>query len=107
MKKLLIVFLVVGILSVSGFYLRSITSQFRYVGEDEIGKWYFDRSSIETRIDEETGVEIIDVWMRREIRDTKITCGVDNLLWHVDFVNSRYKVSDAVAVNRDGSIAET
>lgn len=107
MKKMFYLLIAFSILFAGILWIKDSTSQFRYVGEDEIGKWYFDRSSIETRIDEETGVEIIDVWMKREIRDTKITCGVDNLLWHVDFVNSRYKVSDAVAVNRDGSIAET
>lgn len=107
MKKIFILLLVFGFLSASAFYLMDISSQFRYVGEDRIGKWYFDRTSLKTRIDEETDLEIIDVWMRREVSDMKNTCGTDDLLWHIDYINFRYKISDAVATNRDGTIAET
>ena len=107
MKKGLVLLLVFGFLTASAFYLKDISSQFRYVGEDEIGKWYFDRTSLRTRIDEETGLKIIDVWMRREVSDLKNTCGTDDLLWHIDPVNFRYKISDAVAKNKDGTIAET
>ena len=107
MKRVILIVsavLSIAFVAITGFRLGG---QFRYVGEDEIGKWYFDRTSIETRIDEETGVEIIDVWMRRDVKDTRNTCGTDNLLWHIDYTNYRYKISDAVAVNRDGTIAET
>lgn len=107
MKKVILIVAValsIVVVAIIGFRLGG---QFRYVGEDEIGKWYFDRTSLETRIDAETGTEIIDVWMRRDIKDPRNACGTDNLLWHVDYANSRYKISDAVAVNRDGQIAET
>ena len=106
MRKQVIAYIIItiGVLVYFGF---TISRQFRYVGEDRIGKWYFDRTSLKTRIDEETDLEIIDVWMRREVSDMKNTCGTDDLLWHIDYTNFRYKISDAVATNRDGTIAET
>jgi len=107
MKKVFVFLLIFGFLSASASYLKNITSQFKYVGEDDIGKWYFDKTSIETRIDDETGIEIIDVWMRRELDILDVAVGTDDLLWHIDPVNSRYKISDAVATNKDGTIAET
>lgn len=88
-------------------FIYQQSRQFKYVGEDDLGKWYFDKTSIETRIDDETGIEIIDVWMRRELDILEVAVGTDDLLWHIDPVNFRYKVSDAVATNKDGTIAET
>lgn len=107
MKKAILILSIIFSIAAAAIIGFRLSEQFRYVGEDEIGKWYFDRTSLKTRIDEETGTEIIDVWMRRDIKDPRNACGTDNLLWHVDYANSRYKISDAVAVNRDGQIAET
>ncbi len=105
-KRIVILLFTLALVSVSVFIYQQ-SRQFRYMGEDDIGRWSFDRTSIKTRIDDETDIEIIDVWMRRELDILEVAVGTDDLLWHIDPVNFRYKISDAVAKNKDGTIAET
>ena len=106
-NKFIIMIIIVLVISVGLVNLFVTMDGFKYITKDDFGKWYYDKASIETRIDEETGAEIIDVWLKRDLNDDSIACAQDEVLWHIDYVNGRYKASDTVAIDKDGGIIET
>lgn len=107
MKKIFIILIVVLIVFVGFINLSPNINGYKYITEDAFGKWYYNKSSVETRIDEETGAKIIDVWLKRDLNEDSIACGSDEVLWHLDIENQRYKASDTVAYDKSGQIIET
>lgn len=78
-----------------------------YIVDDFLGSWSFDRNSIEERHDPEEDLQVIDVWLKRDISEEATVCARDELLWHIDPDGSRYKVSDAYAYDGEETLIET
>ena len=58
------------------------------------------------RFDQEEGISVIDVWVRHDIDQERNVVVRDELLWHIDPDQVRYKFSDAFAFNEEGYLLE-
>lgn len=105
-KRIIFIILLI-VISTGLIYSYANKDVYKYVTKDFMSKWYYDTSSVEKWIDEETGAEIIDVFVRREMTDDTNPCFRDKILWHIDYENARYKTTDAEATAKDGTVLET
>jgi len=109
-RKIILFTLILLIVSIGIFtfinYKNSKVDSFVYITDDYMGSWYFDKNSIEERADIIEGINAIDVWMKRDVNKIKNKNGSDVLLWHIDPVKIRYKVSDAFAYDDDGKLLD-
>lgn len=101
-----ILFMVIGYILVQGQMDESSDDSFVYVTTDSLGPWYLDESSIEERFDEVEGISVIDAWVRHDIDQEGNVVARDELLWHIDPDQMRYKFSDAFAYDEAGYIIE-
>ena len=106
-NKFIIIIIIVLIISAGLIYSLVNMDNYNYITKDNFGKWYYDKTSIENRIDQETGAEIIDIWLKRDINDPSNTSAQEKVLWHIDYENKRYKLSDNVTTDKAGGILET
>ena len=112
MKKNSVIFIGVILFMVIAFILvqegmeKPSDDNFVYVATDSLGPWYFDKSTIDERFDQEEGISVIDVWVTHDIDQERNIVVRDELLWHIDPDQMRYKFSDAFAFNEEGYILE-
>ena len=112
MNRKIILFLLTFVIIGAGFFIfidikkTNLDDSFVYVTDDYIGSWYFDKDSIEERVDLIEDIEVIDVWMKRIVDKAENTTGSDVLLWHIDPVKMRYKVSDAFAYDQEEKLLD-
>lgn len=102
-----LVFLIAGAIAIPRLLDEGEDDPYIYVTEDDLGKWYFNSTSMEERIDEEEGIPVLDVWVKHDIIVEVNVCARDELLWHIDFDGMRYKVSDAFAYDNEDTLIET
>lgn len=101
-----ILFLVIGFILIPYLTSNPEDDKYVYVTTDSLGPWYYDKSSIEERFDQEEGISVIDVWVKHDIDQEGNVCVKDELLWHIDPDQMRYKFSDAFAFDEAGYILE-
>ena len=112
MNRKIILFLLTFVIIGAGVFIfidskkTNLDDSFVYVTDDYIGSWYFDKDSIEERVDLIEDIEIIDVWMKRIVDKAENATGSDVLLWHIDPVKMRYKVSDAFAYDQEEKLLD-
>ena len=112
MKKNSLILIGVALFMVIAFILvrdqmeKPSDDNFVYVATDSLGPWYFDKSTIDERFDQEEGINVIDVWVKHDIDQDRNIVVRDELLWHIDPDQMRYKFSDAFAFNEEGYILE-
>lgn len=111
MNKKIVLFSLIFLIAAGVFIFVEINSTgqsdpFVYITDDYIGSWYFDKDSIEERTDLIEDIQVIDVMMKRIVDKTDNPTGTDVLLWHIDPIRMKYKISDAFAYNQDEELLD-
>ncbi|WP_409227601.1 hypothetical protein [Gudongella sp. SC589] len=102
----IVLILIFGAILIPQLMENNNSDDFIFVAEDSLGPWYFDKSSIEERYDQVEGISVIDVWVKHDIDQEGNICVRDELLWHIDPAQMRYKFSDAFAFDEAGYLIE-
>lgn len=110
-KKFILFSLIIVIIGLGIFIFvennkANIGDSYVYVTDDYIGSWYFDKDSIGKRTDLIDNIEVIDVWMTRIVDKAENAIGSDVLLWHIDPLKMRYRVSDSLAYDEENKLLD-
>lgn len=106
-SKILLVLVILILGGAILIYIYQNQGGYTYITEDGFSKIYYDKSSIERWINEESGDEIIDVWIIKEYINPLGSVYSDKTLWHIDALNNRYKTSDTFAYDINKNPLET